>query len=82
MNVFNTKILSYSANKKVQFVYLTNWTFVSDAFLSERDAHFVRDADLWSVMYAFGACMERIVSPITAQLHHLSLICKPAPSLI
>ena len=49
---------------------------MSDAFLAERDAHFVRDADLWSVMYAFDACMERIVSPITAQLHHLSFICK------
>jgi hypothetical protein len=28
------------------------------------------------VMHAFGACMERIASPITAQRHHLSLICK------
>ena len=28
------------------------------------------------VMHAFGACVERIVSLITAQLHHLSLICK------
>jgi len=27
------------------------------------------------VMHAFGAWMERIASPITAQLHHLSLIC-------
>ena len=55
---------------------------MSDAFLAERDAHFVRDADLWSVMYAFGVCMERIVSPITAQLHHLSLICKPTPFVV
>ena len=27
-----------------------------------------------SVMHAFGACEERISSPITAQLHHSSLI--------
>jgi len=42
---------------------------LSDAFLVERDAHFVRDI-------AFGACAERIASPITATLHHLSLIYK------
>ena len=50
--------------------------FFSDAFLAERDAHFVRDADLRSVMHAFGAWAERIASPITAQLHHLSLVYK------
>ena len=27
-------------------------------------------------MHAFGACVERIASPITAKLHHLSLVCK------
>ena len=27
------------------------------------------------VMHTFGACAERIASPITAQLHRLSLIC-------
>ena len=34
-----------STNKKVAFVYLTKAAFLSDAFLAERDAHFVRDAD-------------------------------------
>ena len=33
-----------STNKKVAFVYLTKAAFLSDAFLAERDAHFVRDA--------------------------------------
>ena len=33
------------ANKKVSFVYQTKETFLSDAFLTERDAHFARDAD-------------------------------------
>ncbi len=28
------------------------------------------------VMHAFGEWVERIASPITAQLHHLSLVCK------
>ena len=32
-------------NKKVSFVYQTKETFLSDAFLAERDAHCVRDAD-------------------------------------
>ena len=32
-------------NKKVSFVYWTKETFLSDAFLAERDAHCVRDAD-------------------------------------
>ena len=31
-------------NKKVPFVYQTKGTFLSDAFLAERDAHCVRDA--------------------------------------
>jgi len=31
------------ANKKVRFVYKINRTFLSDAFLEEHDAHFVRD---------------------------------------
>ena len=31
-------------------------TFLSDAFLAERDVHCVRDVDIWSVMHAFGAC--------------------------
>ena len=31
-------------NKKVPFVYRTKGTFLSDAFLAERDAHSVRDA--------------------------------------
>ena len=31
-------------NKKTSFVYLTKEVFLSDAFLSEQDAHFVRDA--------------------------------------
>ena len=26
------------------------------------------------MMHAFGACVERIASPITAKLHHLSLV--------
>ena len=62
-----------SANKKVSFVLRTKETFLSDAFLAERDAHCVRDvASL--VMHAFGACAERIASLITAQRHHLSLV--------
>ena len=40
------------ANKKTTFVYQTNVVFLSDAFLAERDAHFVRDVDLRSVMHA------------------------------
>ena len=32
-------------NKKVSFVYWTKETFLRDAFLAERDAHCVRDAD-------------------------------------
>ena len=40
--------------------------FLRDAFLAERDAHCVRDAAS-PVMHAFGACAERIASPITAQ---------------
>ena len=60
-------------NKKVSFVSLTKETFLSDAFLAERDAHCVRDAAS-PVMHAFGACVERIASLITAQRHHLSLI--------
>ena len=32
-------------NKKVSFVYRTKETFLRDAFLAERDAHCVRDAD-------------------------------------
>ena len=35
-----------STNKKVAFVYLTKAAFLSDAFLAERDAHLVRDADV------------------------------------
>ena len=62
-------------NKKVSFVYRTKETFLRDAFLAERDAHCVRDAAS-PVMHAFGACAERIASPITAQRYHLSLICK------
>ena len=31
-------------NKKVPFVYQTKGTFLRDAFLAERDAHYVRDA--------------------------------------
>ena len=34
-----------STNQKVSFVYRTKETFLSDAFLAERDAHFARDAD-------------------------------------
>ena len=63
------------SNKKVSFVHLAKETFLRDAFLAERDAHCVRDAAS-PVMHAFGACAERIASPITAQRYHLSLICK------
>ena len=66
-----------STIKKVSFVYQTKETFLRDAFLAERDAHCVRDAAS-PVMHAFGACAERIASLITAQRHHLSLICKEA----
>ena len=34
-----------STIKKVSFVYQTKETFLRDAFLAERDAHCVRDAD-------------------------------------
>ena len=61
-----SSILVWVTNKKVSFVYQTKETFLSDAFLAERDAHCVRDVDLRSVMHACGACMERIASPITA----------------
>ena len=53
-----------STIKKVSFVYQTKETFLRDAFLAERDAHCVRDAAS-PVMHAFGACVERIASPIT-----------------
>ena len=33
-----------STNKKASFVNRTKEAFLSDAFLTERDAHFVRDA--------------------------------------
>ena len=36
----------------------------------------MRDADLRSVMHADHARVERIAPPITAQLHHLSLVYK------
>ena len=66
-----------SANKTVSFVYRTKETVLRDAFLAEHDAHCVRDAD-----FVCGArlrrVLERIASPITAQRHHLSLICKEA----
>ena len=63
------------ANKKVSFVHLTKETFLSDAFLRNmmRTACVMQTS---SVMHAFGAWVERIASPITAQLHHLSLIYK------
>ena len=37
--------LAGRANKKVSFVCQTKETFLRDAFLAERDAHGVRDAD-------------------------------------
>ena len=46
-----------------------------DAFLAERDAHCVRDAG-FACDARLRRVQERIVSPITAQRHHLSLICK------
>ena len=46
-----------------------------DAFLTERDAHCVRDAG-FARDARRHARAERIASPITAKLHHLSLICK------
>ena len=63
------------SNKKVPFVYQTKGTFLSDAFLRNemRTACVIKASP---VMHTFGACMERIASPITAQLHHLLLICK------
>ena len=64
-----------STNKIVSFVYRTKETILRDAFLAEREAHCVRDAAS-PVMHAFGACAERIASPITAQRHHVSLISK------
>ena len=42
-------------NKKVPFVYQTKGTFLSDAFLAERDAHFVRD-----VGFACDARLRRV----------------------
>ena len=40
-----------SSNKKVSFVFLTKGTFLSDAFLAERDAAL-------PVMHAFGECQN------------------------
>ena len=60
-------------NKKTIFVHRTNIVFLSDAFLTERYAHFVRDAGV-PCDVRLGACTERIASLITAQLHHSSLI--------
>ena len=44
-----------STNKKVSFVYQTKETFLSDAFLAERGAHYVRDAD-----YVCDARLRRV----------------------
>ena len=44
-----------SSNKKVPFVYQTKGTFLSDAFLAERDAHFVRDEG-----FAYDARLRRV----------------------
>ena len=41
--------------QKSLFCLPTKETFLSDAFLAERDAHFVRDVVLRSVMHACGA---------------------------
>ena len=38
-------VMNTRTNKKVSFVYQTKETFLRDAFLAERDAHCVRDAD-------------------------------------
>ena len=64
-------------NQKVSFVQRTKETFLSDAFLAEREAHCVRDAD-FVCDARLRRVLERIASPITAQRHHLSLICKEA----
>ena len=64
---------SSSANKKAPFVYRTKGAFLSDAFLrNEMHTSCVMQAS--PVMHACGAWVERIASPITAQLHHLSVI--------
>ena len=42
--LWRVAFLYYEHTKKVSFVYRTKGTFLSDAFLAERDAHFVRDA--------------------------------------
>ena len=55
---------SAPANKKVSFVYRTKETFLRDAFLSEHDAHFVRDAG-----FARDARLQRVRNAS----HHLSL---------
>lgn len=70
-------VWSLFRNKKVSFVYQTKETFLSDAFLAEREAHCVRDAD-FVCDARLRRVLERIASPITAQRHHLSLICKEA----
>ena len=44
-----------STNKKVSFVYQTKETFLHDAFLAERDAHCVRDAD-----FVYDARLRRV----------------------
>jgi len=49
--------------------------FLSDAFL-RNVMRTMCVMQALPVMHAFGACAERIASPITAQRHHLSLICK------
>ena len=50
------------ANKKVPFVFQTKGTFLSDAFLSDRDVHDLRDVDIRSVIHACGAWAERIAT--------------------
>ena len=69
-------IPSVSTNKKnVPLSTKTKVRFLSDAFLRNmmRTSCVMQTS---SVMHAFGAWVKRIASPITAQLHHLSLICK------
>ncbi len=68
-----------SSNKKVSFVFRTKGTFLSDAFLAERDAHCVRDAAL-PVMHAFGACQNASHHPsqrsgITYHFFQIRLFC-------
>ncbi len=56
-------------NRKVPFVYQTKGAFLSDAFLAERDAHFVRDTG-FARDARLRRVAERIASLRAQRAHH------------